>query len=351
MILLIKYILPLFLFFSISCNLIAQKKENSIIFDKFNSEKKINLKSSNGFENLNAEGLALYHDSILIVRNGANTSKYHFSIFNLKSQKFLANAFEIGRKENQSLAFLSYGINADKIWVYDIIKEKVLTLNLDSLLNYNTININEFSNPNFYYSTQLIDPITLLGSGDYDSDYWLAYVNLNNGDVIEQLIPYAQDTLSNFKRSEKMAYESFLFLKPSKDKCALAARYSDRVQIVDLKSKESIIIKGPNNLEPKVLVMKGNDGKELSTRNHETIINFVKGQVTDKYIYLLYSGDNDNGIKSFNGKAIYVYDWNGNPVRKLILNDYVLDFVVTSDDKNLYGYNPKTKTINTVSLN
>ena len=49
-----------------------------------------------------------------------------------------------------------------------------------------------------------------------------------------------------------------------------------------------------------------------------------------------------NTEQSYHGRSIYVYDWNGNPRRKLILNRLIEGFVVSNDDRTLYAYDANT---------
>jgi hypothetical protein len=248
----------------------------------------------------------------------------------------------------QALSFLSYGIENGMAWVYDINKSAIIFSNVDQYKSTDSSNGGAPKPvPGFYYSVQLLNDSSLIGSGDYDSplDYKIAILNLNNQSIERRLIRYSQDSSSPYNRQRKMAYESFLFLKPSKNKCVLASRYSDRIEVIDLDSSKSKVVVGPEGFEPNMIVMTGSDGKKLSARSHDTRYAFVRGKTTDKFIYLLYSGDKDESEHAFYGHFIYVYDWNGSPVERLELSKPVLDFAVTSDDSMIYTYDPVSKTI------
>ncbi|MDB9755723.1 TolB-like 6-bladed beta-propeller domain-containing protein, partial [Winogradskyella sp.] len=45
------------------------------------------------------------------------------------------------------------------------------------------------------------------------------------------------------------------------------------------------------------------------------------------------------------GNIIYVYTWDGKPIKKLLLAHYILDFIVLSDDSAIYAYNPSKKSL------
>jgi len=339
------------LFSLLSCSSVAKKPKSD--FQSFPVEKKLDEAKYLKIDGFTPDGLVLYADSFLFIRNNAstaNTLKYHFSLFNLNNKGFQHYCLPNGRKPGQSMSFLSYGISNEYLWVYDVIKQKIVLANMNNVIPGQEDGAKEVAVPKFYYSVQLLNESTLIASGDYDAPYKVYDLNLAASKVEKQLVPYSADG-ADYPRTKKMAYESFLFLKPTGEKCVLACRYADQVEIVDLATQQSKIIKGPEGYEPEVIVMKGNDGKELSTRGSDTRYAFVKGKVTNKYIYLLYSGNNHESEHLWYGKYIYVYDWNGNPVKKLELQNYALDFVVTGDDSRIYTYDPAAKYIMTANLN
>lgn len=339
----------LILIFS-ACASKVSTNEKAIVFNKFPTETKLNETNYFEAENMMVNGLLLYQDSLLMLRNAANNSKWHFSVLNLNTKLFLPSVLESGRKQDQAMAFLSYGVSDQNLWVFDIIKNQILITDLDSIAHGKSKFKQNLDMPVFYYSVQLANNHELIGSGDYDDDYRLTKTNLLTGEKLKQLGSYNTDSTNHFTRGQKTAYESFLFLEPSQNKAVLAGRYSDRIQIFDLNNGSDKVIKGPENYEPEVLVLTGGDGKEISTRGQNTRYAFVSGKTTDKYIYLLYSGNNHESQHLHYGKYIYVYDWKGNPVEKITLSDYALDFVVTHDDSKIYTYNPKSKHIKSANL-
>jgi TolB-like 6-blade propeller-like len=330
-----------------ACSSSTTLNEDANIIKKFRTDTLLLSKPFVKIKNHQPDGLLLYRDSLLLIRNFSNTSKFHFSVFNLNTGTFTGEVLGAGRYPGQAMGFLSYGIYGDTLWVSDIVKEKIIRLNLDSAIPHKSFTPIETPMPVFYYGTQLLSNDRLLGTGNYDDDYKFTEFDLAKSKIERQRIAYDDTVNSTQKTSrvKKMAYESLLFLKPDRTKSISAGRYSDYIEIYDIKSGLSKIIKGPENFEPEVVIMKGNDGKELAARGPDTRYAFVKGKTTEKYIYLLYSGNLHNGEHLFYGKAIFVYDWEGKAVAQLKLPAYILDFVVTSNNKVLYSYDPKSKYI------
>jgi hypothetical protein len=291
------------------------------------------------------DGLDLYADSLLLMRHKSGHPA-HFSLMDIKQVTYVATAVPVGNQYGQSTGFISYGLRRNNLWVYDLIKDKVIVHNLSNTTPDKARAVREAPLPVFYYSVQMMNDSTLLGSGDYDSPSKLSLINLTTGQPTTQLAPYDP----SWSRAKKSGYESFLFIKPSADKCVLACRYADQIEVVDLSNQQSIIVNGPENYKPDVMEMTGNDGKELSARNGHTRFAFVRGKVTNQYIYLLYSGNNHESSHHSQGKYLFVYDWKGKPVQKITLSSYAVDFAVTSDDATLYTYHPSSQTIEIASL-
>ncbi len=335
-----------------SCSSQTSKKVQKD-FDAFPVNRKLEEQRLLKVSGLHPNDMGLYQDSILCLVNSTGRQKHHFALYNLSQKAFISPRLAYGRKAGRALSFLSYGIEKQYVWAYDINKEKIIFAGVDSAWERDHP-LKERSVPKFYYSVQLLNDTTLLASGDYYADhdnYKISILDLLTGKTIRQLIPYSDSSSAPYTRAQKMAEESFLFVKPTKDKCVLACRYADRIEIVDLHSGKSTMVQGPEGFESDMQEFTGNDGIKISTRGPETRYAFVGGAMTNHCIYLLYSGNKDKTNLPYYGQYIYVYDWNGKPVQRLELKNKVLDFTVTADDSLIYTYNPRSKYISVAKIN
>ena len=339
----ISLLLPLFLLDA--CSSRGQDiNKDALSFKKFPQEVKIELLEPVLHEKLPMiDSFVLYQDSLAFCK--IPNSSYHLKVIDLKNKLDLGGFIPSGRKPGQVLGFISFGLSKDDAWFYDILKDELFVTPVRSMLagenEYKAYKI-----PNFYYSAQMLNDSTFLGSGDYGSNYWLAAIDLKTDAVNEAFIPYLPSSSNQeLSKIEKTAYESFLYLKPSGEKCILASRYADRIQVIDLESRNSKIIMGPKVFEPDMVIMMDYDEQEMSARGGDTRLTFVQGTTTNNYIYLLYSGNQHQGIHHNFGKIIYVYDWDGNPIKKIELPEYVVSIAVTSDERTLYAYSVKDKEI------
>lgn len=320
----------------------------------FPVEKKIREEQLLNVNKVYPDFIDLYNDSILCFVNGTGDLGYHVAFYDLTAKSFLHPQLPVGSKSGQALSFHSYGIENNYLWCHDFNQQKLIFTRLDNLRDSSASHfLKDITVPGMYYSAQLLNDSTLLGNGDYyfrnGNDYQLSTIDLINGKTTNQLARYASDSSTHYNLAQKMAYESLLFVKPSKDKAVIACRYSDRIEVVDLHTGKLKLTWGPQGFNPEMKVVpRGN--RKISTPGPDTRQAFVRGEVTNKYIYLLYSGYNEGTKHLFFGQYIYVYDWDGNPVQKLELKDEIEDFAVASNDSLLYTFNPRSKFISVAKL-
>jgi hypothetical protein len=338
--------------FLAGCYSSTESRKIATDFDKFPVERKIEEVKLFEVDQLTPDYIDICKDSVIYLVSATGEKGYHFTLYGLAEKNFLPSQLPIGRKEGQALSFHSYGIGSDHFWAYDVNKEKIIYSRLANPADTGSRFFKEMRVPTYYYTVQLLNDTTLLASGDYESvdNYQISMVDLNKGSIVKQMAPYSSTDSVPYDRPRKTAYESFLFAKPSKDKAVLAYRYADRIEIVDLNSGKSKIVQGPEGFNPVMNVIVRTDGKKISTRGPDTRYAFVRGEVTNNFIYLLYSGNKEGTPHRFYGKYVYVYDWDGKPVQKLELSDDTKDFTVSGNDSLLYTYNPKTKYINVAKI-
>lgn len=78
---------------------------------------------------------------------------------------------------------------------------------------------------------------------------------------------------------------------------------------------------------------------------YSTTLNYIRSYSTQNYFYVSYSGKSQmdlqpnvlqEGFKAINySKEIHVFDWEGNPIKRIILDKMIFAFAVSPDDKTL----------------
>ncbi|MBX2922157.1 MAG: hypothetical protein KF746_08195 [Chitinophagaceae bacterium] len=298
--------------------------------------------------------MTIYKDSLLLVVNNLNQNPFHARVFDINTGKPVKNMLPVSRQKGGILSFMSFGITDSLVWVFDVAKNGFIVANIDSALKGDGA-IEYYSEYRlkpqvFYYDAILLNRNEAILNCNYDTDEKLVYKNFTDSTQNKQLLSYRQDSSTGSSRVIKMSYENFMMLRPDKQKIALACRYADQLEILDITGENDRKVNGPEGFLPKLIPFESSIGEKVAAPNEKTRYGFLKGHATQKFIYLLFSGYYLNTPHQFSGNKIYVFDWDGHPVKQVNLKNDIIDFSVTSDDKILYTLNPLTKTIGFLKL-
>lgn len=328
----------------------AQSTAEVISFSKFPEETGLQLHTVFRMKEPVARRMFLADSSLYIWEEG-NMSGYAFYRYSLSGQKLSGGLIATGQGYGEVVGAMSAGVfEKNNIWVHDIVLNKLVTAALlKNKAGKDSIVLKEYQLPRFFYSTQLAAGNRLLGAGSQNSPYKIEEIDLTSGKDVRQYGAFGKEPAGVPFGSWKHAQEGFLFLRPQGGKIVLASRFSDRIEIFDLVAKTSKLIKGPENFdfafEPVEVA-----GMEMSMRTDKTRFAFTNGAVTDRFIYLLYSGRQHETEMPNDNEIIYVYSWDGKPVKKLKLDRPVMSFTVSDDDTIIYAYDRKAGAVLSVAL-
>ncbi len=326
------------------CGQKAHNKADTLIFSKFPKESKIIFKDFFPFENGGVRRIYPL-DSSLLIWNGRGEGGSFFYQYNLPKMDLVNSFIKMGRGRAESLGPLSGGSYHKILWVYDVVIRKVITIDISKSSNTKPSLVKEYKIPNYYFSTHLRDSLSLLVTGSEDtSNYKIQELDLKSGQETNRFGSYLDVPEGVPLTVWKKAHESSLFVNPAGNKAVLAYRITDKIEVYDLKTKKSKTIIGPENFKAEYTAYKAGK-RDMVQRNEKSRFAFLNGVESEKYIYLLYSGNNHESEFRDNGKYIFVYDWNGQPVAKFTLDRPVSCFAVSDDGNTLYGFDPATNYI------
>lgn len=300
-------------------------------------------------DNTSSAGIFLNGSNIILTNNSNNGNNYFLHLYSLENKQLTGKYVKFGRAYGQVLGPLSYGLyNKRTFFVEDVMLKKLLTIDLDKGLFDDSISYKEYPMPDFRFSVQLMANDKLISTGNKKKPEIIQVDNYKTNKQEDSFgtLPAAPANVPF--ESWKAANESFLFLKPDETKVVTAARYSDRVEIFNLATKESKLLN--ERIKPEFMPIL--IGKEYGIqRTEKTVFTFTTGAVTNKYIYLLFSGKKEEEEYPTYSKEIYVYDWSGKSIKKLVLNKYISGFAVTEDDSEIYAFDVENKYIVHALLN
>jgi len=122
-------------------------------------------------------------------------------------------------------------------------------------------------------------------------------------------------------------------IKPDHTKLVSATFAGAIIEIFSLEENEISLDKEVRLLPPTILKRKDNS----YTTSNESYVGFWNIKTTEKYIYMIFSGKTLKEHKKRPcGNYIYVYDWDGNPVKSYIINGGVYRFAIDKIQNRIY---------------
>lgn len=339
------------IFICTGCNR-SKEVVNGHYFDEFPKETTINFQRYLQLDSSISSSAIFIQDTSIIAVNGEKLKKdYLFYEYSLRSKTLVGKYIRWGSGENRIYGPMSYGVDQNSFWVHDNSLNKILLGSLAQKKGFDSIaGVKEFKTSKFSYSVQLMKEAKLLNSGIFHVPEYLQITDVSKDVPVKSIATFVRPDSTLPLNTWKAAYEGFLMLKPSNDKAVIACRYADRITLFDLKTGKYKIIIGPTHFEPEFVPM--NYADHAISRNDKTIFAFLKGGVvTENYIYLMYSGKKQ-GEPNFNlSNCIYVYNWDGKPIKTLKLDRYVSAIGVSADNSELYAIDPESNVLVRSKLN
>ncbi len=334
----IKEYLLLVLIFLGGCQSDVSHKKNYIIKSiNENSFKEVVTLEAEPASKINSHlinpGFTFVLDSLLIVYE-RNVDNGFIKIFSLKDNAYLQGFGKRGRGPKEFSNVLQNFVETTgtkslkAATIFDWGNARLVEWNIDSSLNRNLLKINQsYTLPPKTILAQraiFINDSTIVGTGGIDKGS-MFFANTQNDSIwYSDLIPPLSEEIGTQKDIAEL-YRSEFAVNYTKDLIVLSNKWFNQISFFDTEGTPKKIIKGKGN----VLL------KENSEMNR--ILYYKDMGITEKYIYAVYLNMSYNQMKKAresydsNGKTysteIHVFDWEGNPVRKLIMKDKFLQFI------------------------
>ena len=307
--------------------------ENFMFFSKFPKEDTVVFKNIYEYKE-GVAGMLRLVDSTLMIFNVQPGAKKFLNNYSLKSGILSDGYFAKGRGPGEAMGPRAIGVNGNSLWLQDITLKKIFTIDRRKVINImSSVSFNEYPLQNHYYMIDFKDSLHFLGVGNINSQFKIQEIDLTSGKVTKEFGKIEKLPENMSLMLFKSIYQSLIFSKPTGDKLVLPYRYLDAIEIFNTETGKGITILGPEKYDVKYMPL-----PHGMSRTDETRFAFVNGAVTNEYIYLAYSGRTRTDPNSYDGNYIYIYDWDGNPIRKLILDRYIQGMAVSQDNNTLYAF-------------
>jgi cytochrome b involved in lipid metabolism len=315
--------------------------EKIFFFDKFSQENKIVFEELYEYKKGSPKGLHLV-DSILIIHNGNRGQEFFFYNYSLRKKQLSKGYLRKGRGPGEAIGVVSAGVKNNNFWVHDVTLKKILTIDKNEILRENNkaLKFKEYPIKDDMYRIDFSNNFNYLSVANSSSDYKVVEKELVSDKTINEFGKFKNIPKDKPVISVKDAYTSYIYSRPSGGKLVIPYRYTDVIEIYDLKKHSNFAVQGPEkfNVDFKIGERNGNYYMKKTKKTRKA---FVNGAVTEKYIYMLYSGHKKSDGNWSYGKYIYVYDWDGKPIKKITLDRYIYTFSISENDEMIYSYDLK----------
>lgn len=276
----------------------------------------------------------------LIIVSEIRDPEYDLKIVNLNNGKVRKFAKRGKGPDEIKYRGVNFSIDYHTNQLYLIDGQYSLVYAIDSLKEGNNVPFKKFSidksaprmRENIYCQNNIVgmladEPQPGFGIYDIDSEE-MSRIKIPSQDSLPK------GTLNN---------QAFLINHPSDSLVAYFHYTSGICGILDLKNKEKIDIK--SNFYWATTNKKIKSGnKTITAHNKEDERNgFIAATSDENYIYTLYSGKsmNVNSVKeltnAFLSNVVYVFDWEGRPIKKYQLDEEVRSITIDQKDNVLYA--------------
>mgnify|MGYP003418024977 FL=1 len=282
------------------------------------------------------------NDSVLIVLDFHSGDSY--TLFDINSGKIIRRFGAIGQGPNE-IPLGTYGYIEDKYFYlfYDQIGY-IGKYSIDSLCNTKSISHPHRLAKYQLEETQLSRAISLndsifLGAGTYKSKFQYTLFNKYNN-ILDYSIEIYNSNSKDFNKYHKfLSNQGNLKKRPNRNQFVYSLNFSSNLDIVEINNNKIHLIKSLHFANPNYQPV-SNDNLNRVIPSKENIIGYLDICATKEYIYALYADKKrftDNKSNNYNSDTILVFDWNGNPIRKLKLTNEAYYICINEDRQMLYA--------------
>ena len=277
-------------------------------------------------------------DSFLITKE--DESEFLLQKYNINSWKKVGECFTFGSGPNEFLWIQSLQLVNSYIWLADGQNASISQFRKEDVLLLDSTNVEAVRKISFEDHFRYI---VVLPDGQFAA---LAY-NINHkrlsfydfeGNLVKTKGEYPDygDKLTEVEKLE--GFSCNMILSPHKDHIFLFYMQTDLIEIYDLAGNLEQRLHGPDYFYPAVNQVSQGDVLRVSSVDGESRDGYFSPVVVNDKVYVLYSGEYyDRNKGSSLQKNLFVFDNEGTPVKRYLLNTPIYNFTIDSKENFLYG--------------
>ncbi len=335
----INKVITLFLFFSIYILEACKEEKLQTVLELFPEATELAQKKD---YNINKDSLAviqgLYCDGHNLVVYDVHSDE-SYTLFDEQSGQYLARFGRIGQGPAEILRG-GYGYLFRRCFsVFNDRSRVVMKYNLDFLRSgkIDATLLTKYDIPDARVSRLIaIDDSTFLGMGTYQSHYQYFLFDKNNK-VLDYGVEVYNAADSTFEKYTKyLSNQGDLVMNPKKRVFASSLNFSSNIDFFEISNNKIKLIKSLRLGDPisKPMIEVGRFFSVDPTE--DTQIGYIHLSATDKNVYALYT-DKKVYESPRKSNVVLVFDWEGNPVKKYVLDKDAHYIAVDDEQKSLFA--------------
>jgi hypothetical protein len=309
-------------------------------------------------------GVFAVYDSLIIFRN-FKLPGYHFNIFNLNTGQELGNYSKKGIGPNElNDTGLIYNLFVEdgnvKTWLFTGPEEELVKWNIsksvqtgktvfDTIVPYKWQEENSFASYNYIFRLDENTVMAYVQATTVPNGKGITVPFYQKRSIFENRLLHKYDIFNRpvYKNKTKLIpevlFNSSDYVKPDGSKTVQVMHYLCQINIIDTHTGQIIGFR-----------MKHTPGFSLFRTGMENFnIYHLRVQADNDFIYATYWGKPSwNEFSEFpKVNTIHVFDWNGNPVKKLIVDHPVNEFWLDQVTNRLYTLDMSSDELYVCDLN
>jgi hypothetical protein len=255
-------------------------------------------------------------------------SKKPFHVVNLLNKEYIGAYGNSGQGPGEVLIPWKISNLNNTLITYDVGGKKILGFDIDSLINNSSSKFEKKINEKGICSSVALVENDIFYTSELESKSRLTKLDTLNGNIstygslLYNSRQVADHNLGQACRSN---------MSSLKDKIVISYILAPYLEIYDIKNDTWKHILTMDNFAPIFTEELVGDYKKFKTKK-ETRLGFLDISMTDKYIYMLYSGEVMHDHKNDVGNTILVFDYQGNPQTQYKLDKFITTFQVYNDN-------------------
>ncbi|MBA5651755.1 BF3164 family lipoprotein [Bacteroides fragilis] len=269
------------------------------------------------------------HDSLCLIRSSKD--EYFFHLFNIAGTK-ICSFIGFGDAPAEMLSPVDFDVVNDTLQIYDSGKQKISFYALSDLSYGNVENICRQLSINVMASS-------VICTTDH-SFYYLGETNRMYGFINSKIdtsyIDFPEDYRMLNSGLKHLLFQGHLRCSPNFDRLVYAASRFGYLQVLSPQENGSLSLVKDYFVQQPIFRDCSSQDMTAMSLSRENQSGFNDLSVTDELIFALYSGRRANEERSYFANQVWVFDWDGNPVKKMILPQDAWSIYVDQETNKLY---------------